>query len=361
VTGTIGDAHSVSTCSKVDVAAALAQDAAATAALSARYRVRNRATRWRSPCAITPGRRWTSPMDSRVISQSSAWLPVCRPRSICPAFHYRPPPRTCWRAASLHRQLIAGGGRLRNSLHGSGRSPRGLHRGGAPNWRCSASIGTIIAGYGQSVFLDAQGRETGAETAVLQPFLRVCWSSSATSPSCLTGVLYNIEYLRPAVASGEARKAQMNLDVPCSAGLHAMTRGVLSVLLGTTHLAVMATLQFDHTISTSLSRWPGADASRFVRDDRRGVFGATMQVRAGEPGAGQLTFKIGFLCDFRQLLSGAAPATTVTVSAILSFPDEARQRYPRLWSFTPLQAISRITRAVCGRVAQGGFRDIDLR
>src|SRR5882724_9199075 len=121
----------------------------------------------------------------------------------------------------------------------------------------------------------------------------------------------------------------MNLDVPWLGWAHAMTRGVLSVLLGTTRLTVMATLAILITYfnvsyrSGRVLMHLGLFVTIAV-----GVFGATMQVRAGEPGAGQLTFQSASYADFRQLLSGAAPATTVTVSAILSFPDEVRERYP---------------------------------
>lgn len=42
----------------------------------------------------------------------------------------------------------------------------------------------------------------------------------------------------------------------------------------------------------------------------------------------QVTFQSASYADFRQLLSREAPAATVTVPATLSFPDEARDRYP---------------------------------
>jgi dienelactone hydrolase len=44
--------------------------------------------------------------------------------------------------------------------------------------------------------------------------------------------------------------------------------------------------------------------------------------------SGNVTFQSASYADFRQLLSRQAPAATVTVSAILSFPDQARDRYP---------------------------------
>jgi dienelactone hydrolase len=44
--------------------------------------------------------------------------------------------------------------------------------------------------------------------------------------------------------------------------------------------------------------------------------------------ASQLTFQSASYADFRQLLSRETPITTVTVTGTLSFPDEARDRYP---------------------------------
>jgi dienelactone hydrolase len=45
-------------------------------------------------------------------------------------------------------------------------------------------------------------------------------------------------------------------------------------------------------------------------------------------GSNQLTFQSATYADFRQLQSRQAPAATVTVSANLSFPEQARDRYP---------------------------------
>jgi dienelactone hydrolase len=45
-------------------------------------------------------------------------------------------------------------------------------------------------------------------------------------------------------------------------------------------------------------------------------------------GPNQVTFESASYVDFRQLLSGEAPAAKVTVRATLQFPDEARDRYP---------------------------------
>ncbi len=42
----------------------------------------------------------------------------------------------------------------------------------------------------------------------------------------------------------------------------------------------------------------------------------------------QITFQSASYADFRQLLSRETPAVTVTVPATLSFPEEARDRYP---------------------------------
>ncbi len=49
---------------------------------------------------------------------------------------------------------------------------------------------------------------------------------------------------------------------------------------------------------------------------------------APEPGVNQLTFQSASYADFRQLQSRETPVATVTVDATLSFPDEARDRYP---------------------------------
>jgi hypothetical protein len=48
----------------------------------------------------------------------------------------------------------------------------------------------------------------------------------------------------------------------------------------------------------------------------------------GQDRSNQVTFQSASYADFRQLLSRAAPTATVTVPATLSFPDEARDRYP---------------------------------
>jgi dienelactone hydrolase len=59
------------------------------------------------------------------------------------------------------------------------------------------------------------------------------------------------------------------------------------------------------------------------------TFGAaTAQGQAREPGQDRVTFQSASYADFRQLLSREAPAATVTVPATLSFPAEARDRYP---------------------------------
>ena len=42
----------------------------------------------------------------------------------------------------------------------------------------------------------------------------------------------------------------------------------------------------------------------------------------------QVTFQSASYTDFRQLLTRETPTATVTVAATLSFPDEARDRYP---------------------------------
>jgi dienelactone hydrolase len=55
---------------------------------------------------------------------------------------------------------------------------------------------------------------------------------------------------------------------------------------------------------------------------------ATAHGQASAAGSNQVTFQSASYADFRQLLSRQAPAATVTVSATLSFPDAARDRYP---------------------------------
>jgi dienelactone hydrolase len=55
---------------------------------------------------------------------------------------------------------------------------------------------------------------------------------------------------------------------------------------------------------------------------------ATARGQSLQAGPNQVTFQSASYADFRQLLSREAPAATVTVAAILSFPDEARDRYP---------------------------------
>jgi hypothetical protein len=48
----------------------------------------------------------------------------------------------------------------------------------------------------------------------------------------------------------------------------------------------------------------------------------------GQARLNQVTFQSSSYADFRQLLLREAPAATVMVSGTLSFPDEARDRYP---------------------------------
>jgi dienelactone hydrolase len=49
---------------------------------------------------------------------------------------------------------------------------------------------------------------------------------------------------------------------------------------------------------------------------------------ASEARSSQLTFQSASYADFRQLLSREAPAATLTVPATISFPDDAKDRYP---------------------------------
>ena len=54
----------------------------------------------------------------------------------------------------------------------------------------------------------------------------------------------------------------------------------------------------------------------------------TAHGQAPEARSNGVVFQSASYTDFRQLLSRAAPAATVTVPATLSFPDDARDRYP---------------------------------
>src|SRR5712671_3357602 len=47
-----------------------------------------------------------------------------------------------------------------------------------------------------------------------------------------------------------------------------------------------------------------------------------------QPGTNQVTFQSSTYSDFRQLLAREAPTATITVRANLSFPEEAKDRYP---------------------------------
>jgi fermentation-respiration switch protein FrsA (DUF1100 family) len=50
--------------------------------------------------------------------------------------------------------------------------------------------------------------------------------------------------------------------------------------------------------------------------------------QAPQAGPKPVTFQSGGYADFRQLLAREVPTATVTVPATLSFPDEAKDRYP---------------------------------
>lgn len=59
------------------------------------------------------------------------------------------------------------------------------------------------------------------------------------------------------------------------------------------------------------------------------LLGTTMaHGQAPQASSNQVTFQSASYVDFRQLLAREAPTATVTVTATLSFPDEARDRYP---------------------------------
>jgi dienelactone hydrolase len=55
---------------------------------------------------------------------------------------------------------------------------------------------------------------------------------------------------------------------------------------------------------------------------------ATAQGQARDLGPDQVTFQSASYADFRQLQLREAPAATVTVAATLSFPEDAKDRYP---------------------------------
>jgi dienelactone hydrolase len=55
---------------------------------------------------------------------------------------------------------------------------------------------------------------------------------------------------------------------------------------------------------------------------------AAVRGQASEARSSQVTFQSASYADFRQLLSREAPAAAVTVPATLSFPDDAKDRYP---------------------------------
>ena len=79
---------------------------------------------------------------------------------------------------------------------------------------------------------------------------------------------------------------------------------------------------------TGTDRWSCSQLSRLALI-AVAVFGtAAAHGEASAPGASHVTFQSASYADFRQLQLRQAPAATVTVPATLSFPDEARDRYP---------------------------------
>jgi dienelactone hydrolase len=58
------------------------------------------------------------------------------------------------------------------------------------------------------------------------------------------------------------------------------------------------------------------------------AFGTSTAFGQAPMRSSQLTFQSASYADFRQLLSRETPTPTVSVTATLSFPDEARDRYP---------------------------------
>jgi dienelactone hydrolase len=113
--------------------------------------------------------------------------------------------------------------------------------------------------------------------------------------------------------------------------LHAMAPDVLnSHLVGMTHFAVMAAFAILLAyFNISYRRSRALMHLCLVATIAATVLGAGMrQGQAGESGPDQVTFQSASYADFRQLLSRAAPNATVTVPATLSFPGEARDRYP---------------------------------
>jgi dienelactone hydrolase/uncharacterized membrane protein len=113
--------------------------------------------------------------------------------------------------------------------------------------------------------------------------------------------------------------------------LHAMAPDVLhSPLVGMTHLAVMAAfaiLLIYFNIRYGRSR-ALMHLGLFVTIAATALGAAMRQGQAADSRPDQVTFQSASYTDFRQLLSRTAPNTTVTVPGNLSFPSEAKDRYP---------------------------------
>lgn len=112
--------------------------------------------------------------------------------------------------------------------------------------------------------------------------------------------------------------------------LHAMAPDILnSRLVGMTHFAVMAAFVILLAyFNVRYRRRAPVHLCLFVTIAAIAYGTAPVPGLASEARSSQVAFQSASYADFRQLLSREAPALAVTVSAILSFPDEARERYP---------------------------------
>ena len=112
--------------------------------------------------------------------------------------------------------------------------------------------------------------------------------------------------------------------------LHAMAPDVLnSRLVGVMHVSVMAAFvllpaYFNVRYRRSALMHPCV----LVMIAGIAFATATVPGLASEARSSRVTFQSASYADFRELLSRKAPAAAVTVPAALSFPDEARDRYP---------------------------------
>jgi dienelactone hydrolase/uncharacterized membrane protein len=111
--------------------------------------------------------------------------------------------------------------------------------------------------------------------------------------------------------------------------LHAMAPDVLnSRLVGMTHFAVMAAFAILLAYFNVRYRRSRALMYLCLLLTIAATAFAMAQGQAREPGPDRVTFQSASYADFRQLQLRETPAATVTVAGTLSFPDEARDRYP---------------------------------